>query len=886
MPTISFRTFLYYCKQMKNFVWKNSFEVPLEKCTKSIAQYVNLKCENADYVLLFRVGEFFETYFEDAFLISKECEIALTQRNLSGLGKIPMAGVPQAHINKYIKILVDKDYKVALCEQGEGTKDGILERKIVRKFTGGTLIDDDFLRHDESNYIAAVYGECVSPQDGGRRERRDPLDRGAAERLTTSTQGHHLHRKARKLANGQGVTTQGQFGFAYCEISTGEFNLTVGNLSEIQAEIYKINPREILVPKKYVEIKPFSVVPKPETEIPQELIGDFHTTIISEGWFSSTLVKAKKPDYKLGYKCANAILTYVLDTQKDFTPKLNQISEYQISDYLILNASARKNLELTKNLPDNKKYGSLLWAIDNTQTSMGTRLLKNWINQPLKSIEKIEARQNAIHELFEDDTMACEIDEILKNCFDISRVSAKISNGTINPKDFLSLRDTLNTIPLLQKACGKANSPILNFISDEILELSDFAQILEKTISDEPANTLKEGGIIKDGGNAGVDALRFEIGKIENRFKDYEAELRVQTGIKNLKVDCVKVFGYFIEIPSSQIKFVPKNLRRKQTLSNAERFVSDILQENEEKITYLRARAAETEFEIYSKLRDYSTALIEPIREFAAKLAQLDVILSLYKCAKENNYTCPKVVCGSGFNVSGARHPSVEKIVGSFDANDISFEGVAFKILTGPNMAGKSTYMRSVAIIAILSQMGSFIPAKNANMPILDKIFIRAGSSDHLIHRNSTFKVEMLEVKQILDDATRESLILIDELGKGTSTLDGLAIARATGEYIAKNIGAKVVFATHFHGLHDLAQAQPTLFENLAAECVSRCDGGRRDERQTTNTTQATCGKAAQERRRIIRKGFSDKSYGLNVAREVGLPDELLKLAQSYLSES
>lgn len=808
--------------KMRNFVWKNSFEVPIEKCTKSIAQYVNLKCENTDYILLFRVGEFYETYFEDAFLISKECEIALTQRNLAGLGKIPMAGVPQAHINKYIKILLDKDYKVALCEQGEN-KDGeakkgdILERKIVRKFTGGTLIDDEFLRHDENNYIAAIYEQ------------------------------------------------KGEFGFAYCEISTGEFNLTVGTLSEISAEIYKIAPREVLVPKKYVEIKPFTVVPKPETKIAEELIKDFHTTIISEGWFSNTLVKAKKPKYKLGYKCANAILTYVLDTQKDFTPKLNQINEYQISDYLILNAATRKNLELTKNIFDGKKYGSLLWAIDNTQTSMGTRLLKNWINQPLKDISKIQARQNAIRELFENENVAREIDEILKNCFDISRLGAKISNGTINPKDFLSLRDTLNAIPLLQKTCGGVNSPILNFINEEISELIDFAQILEKTVSDEPAHNLKDGGIIKEGGNAEVDAYRFEISKIEKWFKNYESELREKTGIKHLKVDCVKVFGYFIEIPISQIKLAPKDFRRKQTLSNSERFTSGELQENEEKITYLRAKASEAEFEIYSKLRDYSTALIEPIREFATKLAQLDVILSLYKCASQNNYVCPKVLSAGVFSAQDVRHPSVEKIVGSFDPNDIEFaatndaSGAAnFKVLTGPNMAGKSTYMRSIAIIATLAQIGSFIPAKSAAVPILDKIFVRAGSSDHLIHQNSTFKVEMLEMKGILENATPESLILLDELGKGTSTLDGLAIARATSEYIAKNIGAKTVFATHFHNLHTLSQNQPNLFENLAA--------------------------VFKAGKRVIVKGFSDKSYGLNVAREVGLPQEIIEHAEDYIA--
>lgn len=807
---------------MRNFVWKNSFEVPIEKCTKSIAQYVNLKCENTDYILLFRVGEFYETYFEDAFLFSKECEIALTQRNLAGLGKIPMAGVPHCHINKYIKILLDKDCKVALCEQGENKggdakKSDILERKIVRKFTGGTLIDDEFLRHDENNYIAAIYEQ------------------------------------------------KGEFGFAYCEISTGEFNLTVGTLSEISAEIYKIAPREVLVPKKYVEIKPFTVVPKPETTIAEELIKDFHTTIISEGWFSNTLVKAKKPEYKLGYKCANAILTYVLDTQKDFTPKLNQINEYQISDYLILNAATRKNLELTKNVFDGKKYGSLLWAIDNTQTSMGTRLLKNWINQPLKDIAKIQARQNAIRELFENESVAREIDEILKNCFDISRLSAKISNGTISPKDFLSLRDTLNAIPLLQKACSGVNSPILNFINEEITELIDFAQILEKTISDEPAHNLKDGGIIKENGNAEVDAYRFEISKIEKWFRDYESGLREKTGIKHLKVDCVKVFGYFIEIPISQIRLAPKDFRRKQTLSNSERFTSDELQENEEKITYLRAKASEVEFEIYSKLRDYSAALIEPIREFAAELAQLDVILSLYKCAAQNNYVCPKVVSSGAFSAKDVRHPSVEKIVGSFDPNDIEFaaaddvSGAAnFKVLTGPNMAGKSTYMRSVAIVATLAQMGSFTPVRSTEVPILDKIFVRAGSSDHLIHQNSTFKVEMLEMKSILENATSESLILLDELGKGTSTLDGLAIARATSEYIAKNIGAKTVFATHFHNLHTLAQNQPNLFENLAA--------------------------AFKDGKRVIVKGFSDKSYGLNVAREVGLPQEIIERAQNYIT--
>lgn len=818
---------------MRNFNWEKIDEVQIEKCSNIIGQYIELKRENIDFIVFFRLGEFYETYFEDAILVSKECEIALTGRELGNKnGTIPMAGVPHGSVNTYIKKLLDKNHRVAICEQGEiQNAKGILERNVVRKYTNGTLFDEEFLNSEENNYIAAIFEDDE------------------------------------------------KYGFAYCELSTGEFSLTTGNLSQIQAELFKINPSEVLVPEKPREIRPFTIVEKPETEISDDLISPFNYTIIREKCYGNTLIKSKNPEYKLGYKCANAILNYIYDTQKSFAPKISGIKEYRVCDYLVLNETARKNLELTKNIVNSKKFGSLFWAIDNTKTSMGTRLLKSWLNQPLMEVSEILKRQNAIKELFNNEDYAEKLGEILENCYDISRLSSKISNGTILPKDFIALKETFTAIALLRKVCRKFNSRILNFFNDKILLLSDFNEILQKTIMDEPNSNLKEGGLIKDGASAELDSFRLEISKFEKWFVDYEKKLRAQTGIKNLKVARNKVFGYYIEVPISDVKLINYDFKRKQTLSNAERFYTDTLLEKEQKITYLTARANEMEFEIYSKLREWSKESVDYIREFAHKLAQLDVILSLYISAKNNNYVCPRINNRNYFSVVKGRHAGIERIIKNFTPNDIKFgtekvsannpktnSGANFKLLTGPNMAGKSTYMRQNAIIAILTQIGSFVPAESAEVSIIDEIFVRIGSVDNLIKKNSTFMVEMLDVAYILENATDKSLILLDEVGKGTSALDGVAIARAVSEYITEKIGAKTIFATHYHDLKILEKDYPNLIENLMINFV-------KDDK-------------IDEPKRLVCKGFMDKSYGIDVAKSAQLPEKIIEQAQKYLEKT
>lgn len=805
---------------MLEFDYQNSINVELENCSNIIRQYLTLKRKNTDCVVFFRLGEFYETYFEDAILISKECEIALTKRDIGhNNGSIPMAGVPYSSSGIYIKKLLDRNYKVAIAEQGENTdKKGLLDRKIVRKYTSGTILDDDFLNSADNNYIAALFEE------------------------------------------------NGIYGLSYCDLMVGEFKLTVGSFSEIKSELFKISPSEVLVPLKARDIKPFSVIEDAQTTIPFELISTFNSTIVPLKYFSNIILKPENPEFKLGYKCANAILNYVFETQKDFAPKLDKICEYQISDYLILDEIARKNLELIKNVVDFKKYGSLFWVLDCTKTPMGSRLLKNWINQPLIDVSKITNRQNAIKELFDKQILTVEIEKILDNCYDISRLSSKISNGTISPKDFLALKETLFSISALEKTSKHFKSPILNFISPETLALFEFAQMLNDTISNEPNPSPKEGYVIKDGANAELDFLRGAIKQNEDWFREYEQELKIQTGAKKLRVAFNKLFGYFIEVPMVQIKLVPKDFKRKQTLSASERFYTDILMEHEQQNSYLKSKAVEVEFDLYTKLCDYSKELAGPIREFAANLAQLDVIFALYKTAKNNNYTCPIINANSNFKICKGRHSSIEKVVGNFTPNDIEFSKTAsnFKLLTGPNMAGKSTYMRQNAIIAVLAQIGSFVPAENAELSIVDKIFVRIASGDNLINKNSTFMVEMLEIAHILRHCTKKSLILLDEVGKGTSTLDGVAIARSVGEYIIEEVGAKTIFATHFHELKIFSQNYPAKVENLMANFVKN--------------------NGIDEPKRVISKGFADKSYGIDVAIAAKLPNEIISRAKKYLN--
>lgn len=777
--------------------------------SKIIKQYLDIKLKNLDSIVLFRIGEFYETYFEDAITLSKVCEVLLTKKDVGASKIVPMAGIPVSALDLYIKKLVTNRYKVALCEQDPEKKckeTGLLKRRVVRKFSPGTLCDSEFLDSESNNYIGAIF----------QKEK--------------------------------------EFGFSYCDISTGEFFITQGGCLEILSEISKLGPSELLAPIKSRELVAFQVVQEEEADLDKEITSKHTPTLVPRSYFTNNLINCEFIEYELGNRCANAILAYVNETQQEYAPKLGSVCGYDIYEYLLLDENTRKNLELIKNSNDSKKYGSFFWAIDKTKTPMGKRLLQKWILQPLRNIEKIKERQDAVLELIKNKTAREALNTKLGECYDISRICAKISNNTISPRDFLALRDTFLNIEALKKVLGKCKSPFLNFIKDDYEELVDFSDILKRTISDEAVGGIKDGNIIKAGVSGELDYARLQIDTHQGWLKEFESTEK--QNIKSLKLVYNKTLGYFIEVPISQVKSVPKNYKIKQTLSNCNRYTTDELKECEEKINLLTLKANDIEYEVFTKLREYSKSLVDGIRSFSYNLAQLDVLYSFCECATEDNFSKPELRENSVFEITNGRHPSAEKFCGKFIPNDLKFESKGFILLTGPNMVGKSTYLKQNALIAILAHMGSFIPAECGQISLLDRIFTRMGSVDDIINNNSTFMVEMLDTANILNNATSKSLILLDELGKNTSVQDGIAIARAVSEYIIENIGAKTIFATHFHKLSELEEKYSNVENYMIGADFSR----------------------------KVEKGVLNKSYGINIAKMAGLPKKVIEDAEKYLS--
>lgn len=818
----------------------NSWDVKLEDTTPVMQQYLKIKQENPGILLWYRLGDFYETFFEDALTMSKELELTLTGRDAGPkLGRVPLAGIPAKAADSYLEKLVQKNYKVAICDQLEDPKfaKGLVKRGVTRVITAGTLTESNLLNQNSNNYICAIYKDEKS----------------------------------------------GLFGFSYTDISTGEFKTTQAPLNMIMAELARLNPSEIVAPSLKQDIKPFQIVPDEVIDLPDEITKRYNCSKIPQSVFETsfaennlkTVFKTQSLEsfgyskYKLGFRAAGALLAYVWETLKGNMPKFDRIIPYELSEYMILDASTRKNLELVETLREKNKYGSLLWAVDKTKTNMGARLLKNWICQPLKNVEDILTRQKAVSELVERENVRYALSETLEKVYDIQRLSTRMSNGSASPKDFVSLKLSLLMLPQLLDATETLENDMFASIREYREEISDYAQMIDNTIVDNPPILLKDGGIIKERVSGELDYFRDLLTGGEEWLTNFEEAEKERTGIKNLKIGYNKVFGYFIEVTNSNLNMVPQDYVRKQTLTGAERFITDELKKHEDDVLSAKFKSSELEYKLFTDFREYSKEFVSKIREIADCIANADVINSLAEIAVENNYCRPVIDDSDDFIVKNGRHAVLEKILplGEYVANDLelksnSVDTTQFMILTGPNMAGKSTYMRQNALIAILAQIGSWVPADAAKIGVIDKVFTRVGASDDLTLGQSTFMVEMIETSYILNSATDRSFILLDEIGRGTSTYDGVAIAWAVAEYIATKIKARCIFATHYHELNVMTKTYPQI-KNYRIT-VSEQNG------------------EIEFLRKIVQGGTS-KSYGIQVAKMAGLPNAVIKRSEDLM---
>lgn len=818
----------------------NSYEVKPEETSKGMRQFLEIKKQNPNTLLLYRMGDFYETFFEDAHTLSKELEITLTSRDAGQIGRIPLAGIPAKALDGYLKKLIDKGIKVAVCEQLEDPKTvksgEIVKRGIVRTVTPGTIIENNFLEQSANNYICSIFEE------------------------------------------------KGTFGFAYSDVSTGEFKVTQAPLNMILSELARIKPVEIIGPAIQQKALPFQIVPDEKLDLPEEISSIYRCSkvpsrIFTENCAESTLKHVLNiqsldvigfKNCKLGYRAASALIGYIWENLKDAFPKIDRIEYYELSEFVLMDSSTRRNLELVETLREKNKYGSLYWAIDRTHTNMGTRLLKSWVCQPLKNIDAIKHRQNSVELLLEHNSYRQQIIELLNGIYDIQRLSTRISTTSVMPKDFLSLKDSLVLLPQIDEILTQCGIDLFKPISEKLPELIEFASLIDKTIQEDPPNVIKEGGIIKDNVDETLDTLRDTMNNAEEWLTNFEETEKERTGIKNLKIGYNKVFGYYIEVTNSSLNLVPSNYARKQTLAGAERFITEELKKHEDEVLSAQSKVTELEYKIYCNFRSYSKEFVQLIREAASLTAELDVLTSFATIALESSYVKPELTEGSEFIVRNGRHPVLEKILplGTYVPNDLDLSNsedensTRFMILTGPNMAGKSTYMRQNALIAILAQIGSFVPADYVRLGIADKIFTRVGASDDLSLGQSTFMVEMIETAYILNNATSNSLILIDEIGRGTSTYDGVAIAWAVAEHIATIINARCIFATHYHELNVMSQTYPQI-------------------KNYRITISETNGKI--EFLRKIVPGGASKSYGTHVAQMAGLPITVVKRSQELM---
>ena len=783
-------------------------------------QYQAVKNAHPDQILFFRLGDFYEMFFDDALLASRELEITLTKRSTAGDG-IPMCGVPYHSAESYINKLVNKGYKVAICEQtGDPKAKGLTKREVVKIITPGTVMSESALTSNKNNYITLIYEE----------------------------------NSALYLAG--------------ADISTGECFYSIYEGADrcqlLFDELYRLMMPELLL------VKPFSY----ESQLRNFLNLRLNNCLVNEldslcHNIEDLMVQhfdaQNRPDNKITHKAIATLLAYLHETVKTDLTHLNKLTYLDSSQALFIDTYTLRNLEITRNLRDGGKKDTLYDVLDCTRTAMGSRLLRKWLEYPLLNPQKINARLDAVANLVEDFSLRANLREQMKEIYDFERLLTRMEVGTANARDMNALKSSLYVLPPIKAALTSATAKLLVNIQQKIQTYDDLVDLINRAIVDEPSFSIREGGFIKDGYNQELDEYR-DIAKNSKRLlQQMEEDEKAKTGIKSLKIGYNKVFGYYLEVRHSSTEMVPEYYIRKQTLANAERYITPDLKEFETKILGAQEKIVQLEYNLFSELREILKAKISSIQATAHEIAILDVLLSLAQAADDYNYTRPQLVNDGTINIKDGRHPLVERILQHdlFVPNDTHLDNGKneIMIITGPNMAGKSTYMRQSALLTLMAQVGSFIPAREATISPVDKIFTRIGASDDLVSGQSTFMVEMNEVAHILKYATANSLIILDEIGRGTSTYDGMSIARAVIEHIRDKIKAKTLFATHYHELTDLEDDQ--FVKNY---CIAVKEKG-------SDVTFL---------RRII-PGSADKSYGIHVAKLAGLPEDVVHRAENIL---
>jgi len=795
--------------------------------------YLETKEKYKDCILFYRLGDFYEMFFDDAINVSQELELTLTGKDCGQDNRAPMCGIPYHAAETYISKLIENGHKVAICEQLEDPKlaKGIVKREVVRIVTPGTVTESNLLEEKRNNYIMSIFKKGTF------------------------------------------------FGIAVCDISTGDFYATEikedNNFQRLLDEISRYAPSEIIANSMLFDCEEeigkikerFEVYISTEDE---EKFSEVTNNIYEQySLVTDSGQTLENINGRLFAICAiNGLVSYIEDTQKTKLNHLNKIVVYTITKYMSLDINARRNLEITEKLRDKSKKGTLLWVLDKTATSMGGRLLRRWISDPLIDIIEINNRLEAVNELKNNVILKGELRESLKGVYDIERLAGKISYGSANARELNSLKASSNKLPEIKKLIENTNSYMLKYLYDNLDTLTDINELIDKAIVEDPPISISEGGIIKIGYDPEIDKLKTAMTQGKTWLVELEAREREKTGIKGLKVGYNKVFGYFIEVTKSNLSLVPDNYIRKQTLTGGERYITEELKELESQVLGAEEKVVTLEYNAFVNIRTNIKNEIERVQKAANIIATLDVLCSLATVAEDMNYCMPQVDNSGIIEIKDGRHPVIEKMLpsGSFIANDTYMDKNENRlaIITGPNMAGKSTYMRQIALITLMAQIGSFVPASSAHIGIVDKIFTRVGASDDLSMGQSTFMVEMMEVATILKEATNNSLVVLDEIGRGTSTYDGLSIAWAVAEYIAdiEKCGAKTVFATHYHELIDL-ENQLDGVKNYSVAVKEK-------------------GEDVIFLRKIV-KGGTDESYGVHVAKLAGVPKAVTKRANEIL---
>ncbi len=806
-------------------------QIPVEDLTPMMQQYLETKKQYPGCILFYRLGDFYEMFFDDALTVSKELELTLTGKACGLEERAPMCGVPYHAVENYLTKLVNRGYKVAICEQVEDPRlaKGLVKREVTRVVTPGTNLNVQSLEESRNNFLMCI------------------------------------------------VYTPTKIGISAADVTTGDYYLTeVEDLGKLKDELMKYEPSEIICNESFLvsgfdvdELRNRYHIPINALE-PHLFDDEGCRQVLLRHFKVGTLMGLGIEDFPIGILAAGALLQFLRETQKTDLEHFTHIVAYLTSKYMLLDSATRRNLELTETLREKQKRGSLLWVLDKTKTAMGGRLLRSMLEQPLINREEMEKRLDAIEELNQDSVSRDEIREYLNPVYDLERLLSKVTYKTANPRDFIAFRNSLEMLPAVKAVLQGFSKEALQEIAGDIDGLEDVYRLIRDSIEEEPPVTVREGGMIRDGFDETVDRLRAAKRDGKKWLAELEEQDRERTGIKNLRIKFNKVFGYYFEVTNSYKDMVPEDYVRKQTLANAERYTTPRLKELEDAILNAEDKLTALEYDLFCQIRDTIGGELERIQRTAKGIARLDVYTSLSLVAERNRYVRPKLNEKGVIDIKEGRHPVVEQMITNdlFIANDTHLDNGnhCISVITGPNMAGKSTYMRQTALIVLMAQIGCFVPAKSANIGIVDRIFTRVGASDDLASGQSTFMVEMNEVANILRNATADSLLILDEIGRGTSTFDGLSIAWAVIEHISnrKLLGAKTLFATHYHELTELEGKM----SNVNNYCIAVKE----------------CGDDIVFLRKII-KGGADKSYGIQVARLAGVPDMVIDRAKEIVEQ-